>query len=203
MNEKYNRNCPDCGKKLSYASLISMNHSKNRKCMSCSKRGNKGNPNGFTGKHSVETKQKMSVSASKDRILRNSDGEYLKKLSNSIKVAMHRPEVREKHLAALHHSKWIKVRTDKGQLELIDKWNKLGFEFEPNYQLHTDQDLFYIDGYDKKHGVVLEYDSKYHNKSDQKQKDLIRQNKIIDILKPKKFFRYDAVNKVIENVKGK
>jgi hypothetical protein len=199
MNEKYNRNCPDCGKKLSYASLISMNHSKNRKCMSCGKKGQ----GGYVKQHSTETKQKMSISAKNDRIERYSNKENLKVLSDSIKVAMHRPEVREKHLAALHHSKWIKVRTDKGQLEFIDKWNKLGFEFEPNYQLHTGQDLFYIDGYDKKHGVVLEYDSKYHNKSDQKQKDLVRQNKIIDILKPKKFFRYDAVNKVIENVKGK
>ena len=55
----------------------------------------------------------------------------------------------------LHQSQWLKVKTDKGQLELIDKWNKLGFDFEPNYQVKTDQDLFYVDGYDKEKNVAL------------------------------------------------
>ena len=34
----------------------------------------------------------------------------------------------------------------------------------------------------------------------QKKKDGIRQNKIIDILQPKKFWRYDAVNKQCRDV---
>lgn len=37
-------------------------------------------------------------------------------------------------------------------------------------------------------------DTLYH------QKDIIRQNKIIGILKPKKFWRYDAVNKQYKNI---
>ena len=53
---------------------------------------------------------------------------------------------------------------------------------------------------DKEKNVILEYDSKYHLKSKQQKKDLIRQNKIIDILKPKKFWRYDTVNKKLRNV---
>lgn len=196
MNKEYTRNCPDCGKKLSYSSLISMNHSKNRKCMSCGKKGQ----GGYVKQYSTESKLKMSVSAKNDRIERYSDKENLKTLSAAVKIAMHKTDIREKHLNALHHSKWLKVRTDKGQLELIAKWNGLGFKFEPNYQVKTKTDLFYVDGFDKEKNVVLEYDSKYHKKSYQQQKDLIRQNKIIDILKPKKFFRYDAVNQKIENV---
>lgn len=70
----------------------------------------------------------------------------------------------------------------------------MGFRFEPNYQVHTDTDLFYVDGYDKEHNVVLEYDSKYHKKACQKQKDLARQNRVIDILHPKKFWRYNSVD---------
>jgi hypothetical protein len=124
------------------------------------------------------------------------------KLSISVKQAMHRPDVRKKHIEGLHHSKWLKVRTDKGQLELLEKWNQLGFHFEPNYQIHTNTDLFYIDGYDVEKNVVMEYDSKYHKRPSQKVKDLLRQQTIIDILKPKKFWRYDAVNKRFENVIG-
>ena len=62
-----------------------------------------------------------------------------------------------------------KFMEKKGQLELINKWNKIGFNFEPNYQVKDDQDLFYIDGYDKERNVVLEYDSKYHNRKQQKE----------------------------------
>lgn len=113
---------------------------------------------------------------------------------------MHRPEVRKKHLEGLHHSQWLKVRTDKGQIELLEKWNRLGFNFEANYQVKTDFDLFYLDGYDKSKNVVIEYDTKYHFKSAQMSKDMLRQQKIIDILKPKKFWRYNSQNKTIENV---
>jgi len=91
--------------------------------------------------------------------------------------------------------KWIKVRTDKGQIEMLEKWNRLGFNFEPNYQFKTDKDLFYIDGYDVKRNVVLEYDSKYHNKPKQQRADLIRQKIIIDTLQPNVFWRYNTVDK--------
>ena len=118
----------------------------------------------------------------------------------AIKTAMHKPDIRKRHINALLDTKYIGRKTDRGQLEMIDCWNKLGFNFEPNYQVYTDIDLFYIDGYDKEHNVVLEYDSKYHNRLGQKEKDLIRQNKIIEILHPKKFWRYNAVNKTLKNI---
>jgi hypothetical protein len=145
---------------------------------------------------SDELRRKLSEAQTE----RYSKSEEKQKTSAAVKTAMHRPDVRKRHIDALHQSKWLKVRTDKGQVELLEKWNRLGFEFESNYQVHTDTDLFYIDGYDKNHNVVLEYDSKYHNKGHQQKKDLIRQSKIIDILTPKKFWRYNAVNKQCENV---
>lgn len=40
------------------------------------------------------------------------------------------------------------------------------------------RELFYIDRYDKEKNVVLEYDSKYHKKPYQRQKDLVRQQKL-------------------------
>jgi hypothetical protein len=166
-------------------------------------------------KRSDEVKEKLSLEAIK-RYSNQSERKKLsdaqsarfvnvgerKKTSDAVKKAMHRPDVRKKHLDALHHSKWIKVRTDKGQLELLKKWNRMGFLFEPNYQLKTDQDLFYIDGYDKEKNVVLEFDSEYHSKPYQQKKDLVRQNKIIYILKPNKFWRYNSTNKQFKNVLG-
>ena len=125
------------------------------------------------------------------------------KTKQQVKEAMHRPDVRKKHITALLHSKWMKVRTDKGQIELLEKWNRLGFNFEPNYQIHTDSDLFYVDGYDSIHNVVMEYDSKYHNRLGQKKKDFTRQQIIIEVLKPKAFWRYDSTNKTFTNVIGK
>ena len=157
-----------------------------RKCNGCARRI-------FQKGKNLNGGCKLSMSLSQKR--RYTNLEERKKSSSAIKIAMHRPDVRKRHIEALHHSKWVKVRTDKGQLELLNKWNKLGFNFEPNYQIHTDCDLFYIDGYDKEKNVVLEYDSKYHNKPHQKQKDSIRQQKIIDILQPSKFWRFDSVNK--------
>ena len=145
---------------------------------------------------SDELKKELSV-AQTERYLRS---EEKQKTSIAVKMAMRKPEVRKKHIEALHHSKWLKVKTDKGQLELLNKWNALGFCFEPNYQVHTDTDLFYIDGYDEKHGIVLEYDTKYHLKPYQQEKDRIRQQKIIDILHPKKFWRYNTVNKQWKNI---
>jgi hypothetical protein len=124
------------------------------------------------------------------------------KLSETSKKSWNTPDIRKKYHDSLKKTKWLKVRTDKGQLELLDKWNRLGFNFNPNYQVKTDLDLFYVDGYDVKNNIVLEYDSKYHKNSSQKRKDLIRQQRIIDILHPKKFWRYDSVDKQIRNILG-
>lgn len=98
------------------------------------------------------------------------------------------------------NAKYIRVRLDKGQLEMLNKWNRLGFQFEPNYQVRTDNRLYYLDGYDPKHNVVFEYDSKYHKNPAKKQADLIRQKKIINRLAPCAFWRYDAENHSFNNV---
>jgi hypothetical protein len=115
---------------------------------------------------------------------------------------MNRPDVRKKHIDALIKSKYLGKPTDKGQIELLEKWNRLGFNFEINYQVTNNIDfLAYLDGYDKERNIVLEYDSKYHLLLHQKKKDLIRQQKIIDILNPKKFWRYNSVNKFWKLIK--
>jgi very-short-patch-repair endonuclease len=122
------------------------------------------------------------------------------RLRKSSKNAWNDPAKRQKYLDGLEKSRWIKVRSDIGQLELLEKWNRLGFHLEPNFQVRKDADLFYIDGYDPIHNVVIEYDGKYHDKPSQQQKDLIRQQKIIDILHPKFFWRYNVARKKFSNI---
>ena len=156
----------------------------NKKCDSCAQSINK---KGLI--HSENTKQKMSIS----HIERYKNPAERFKTSIFVKKAMHVPEIRKNHIEKLFHSKWIKVRTDKGQLELLNKWNLLGFNFEINYQIKIDNFLYYIDGYDKEKNVVLEFDSKYHFRKTQQEKDLIRQTKIIKSLSPTVFWRFDSV----------
>lgn len=166
----------------------------------------KGKPHWNKGGHLTEkTKQKMSLirrGIPRPWMRRDRSEEEKRKLSEASKLAWETPEIRKKYHDALQQTQWLKVRTDKGQLELIEKWHRLGFEFEPNYQVRTTTDLFYVDGYDSIHNVILEYDGKYHLKPGQKDKDETRQQKIIKTLNPKKFWRYDSVNKTFHDIIG-
>jgi very-short-patch-repair endonuclease len=194
-NKEYIRNCPMCGKKVYHTTKRILNQSikEYRSCMSCSKKSI-NNPN-FGIKQSSNICLKKSYSQ-KQRYKKLEERE---KASASTKRSWKNIEIRKK---MIHTSKWINRRLDRGQLELLDKWNKLGFKFEPNYQIRIDDFLCYVDGYDKEKNVVLEYDGKYHHKLIQQKKDLVRQNKIISILNPKKFWRYDSVNKQCRNILG-
>jgi hypothetical protein len=211
----YMLKCPECKRerifKWKYLAVTSL--TKNRLCKVCVHKGDRNYLYGKTISPEIREKMGKSKKGRKFNDLqkkklssihkkRYSSLKEREKTSVSVKKAIHTPDIRKKHLDALHHSKWVKVRTDKGQLELLEKWNKLGFSFEPNFQLKTDLDLFYIDGYDSKNNVILEYDSKYHKNPSQKEKDLIRQKKIIDVLHPKKFWRYDSVDKQFRNILG-
>lgn len=188
-NKRWTKNCQHCGSVQAFNDKFSMLYAvkRNSRCNKCK---------GFTKAQRV----KMSSAASRERVIRHSDKEYQKRFSAAVKAAMHSPHIRAKHLKALRESQWIKVKTDKGQLELLEKWNKLGFHFVANYQVNTETGLFYVDGYDESKRVIIEYDSKYHNRICQQQKDLIRQQQLIVALKPKRFWRFNSVNKTMLNV---
>lgn len=138
--------------------------------------------------HSDDMKRKQSERYKGRRLSK----ETRKKLKQSNKLAWKDPNKRKKYHDSLLISKWLNVRCDVGQLEMLEKWNRLGFKFEPNYPVKTSDDLFYVDGYDTERNVVLEYDSEYHNKHNQSQLDRVREGKIIETLKPKRFWRFNS-----------
>lgn len=154
--------------------------------------------------------KKIGTKQSPDARLKNSNAQKRrysdplerKKTSGAVKIALHRPDVRKRYIKALAETRWLGKSFDRGQVELLNKWNRMGFKFESNYQVHTDDFLCYVDGYDKRNNVVIEYDGKYHTSLRQKERDLVRQNKIVEILNPRRFWRYNAVNKQWTNIMG-
>ena len=62
---------------------------------------------------------------------------------------------------------------------------------------------YFVDGYDKERNIIFEYDESDHYKVDGslKQKDTLRQKRIIDNIKPSMFIRYDEKNKKLYDVK--
>ena len=196
----WGRKCPSCGDTIEHKGLnpkgyALKRHNQGCRCHPCAAK-ERIPPSDITRKKLSDCQKGRKFSIEHRKNISNSlvgkqqTEERKTKTSHCVKEAMHRPDVRKRHLDALAETKYLGQKTDKGQLELLDKWNKLGFNLVPNYQVHTDDFLCYIDGYDKEKNVVLEYDTKYHSKPIQQQKDLIRQQRIIDILKPKKFWRY-------------
>ena len=51
-----------------------------------------------------------------------------------------------------------------------------------------------VDGYDKNKNIVFEYDERHHNGPKRKQKDIKRQQIIMEKIKPSMFIRYDEKN---------
>ena len=133
-------------------------------------------------------------------IKRWSDSDARKEHSDILKRAWLDPIIRKKYTESNKNSTWCKVKCDKNQPHLIDKWNRLGFNFKINFQIVCDSNIYYLDGYDEEKNVILEIDSKYHKKPTQKEKDLIRQNNIIAALNPNCFWRYNDADKKYNNV---
>lgn len=192
------RLCPSCNEPVFHDSISHLNEAikKGYTCKKCKYK--KGCSSQTRMKISISKKGKPSPNKGK----KFSD-EWRKKLSLAWVNRKEKYPTKNETIIKLRNRAAQQPRrfgksVDQGQFEMITKWNKLGFNFEINYKLNTNEILYFLDGYDKEKNIVFEYDGKYHKYN--KQKDLIRQNKIIDILKPKKFWRYDAVNKQFRNV---
>jgi len=72
-NMNHKRNCPDCGKELTYSTKTNLNKAirKNRLCRPCIQKGNTNGSGNKGRKHSEETRKKQSVANGGSGILNN------------------------------------------------------------------------------------------------------------------------------------
>jgi hypothetical protein len=59
---------------------------------------------------------------------------------------------------------------------------------------------YFVDGYDKERNIIFEYDEKEHRWGKRKEKDLIRQQEIINKICPQKFIRYSEYEEKLYNI---
>jgi hypothetical protein len=87
--------------------------------------------------------------------------------------------------------------------EFIDKlnkekgWNLQHAENGGEIELYG----YLVDGYDKERNIIFEYDEPHHNKLNKKQKDLVRQRRLLEIIKPNMFVRFDEENNKLYDIK--
>lgn len=208
------RKCPKCNRIVQSKSgktYVMASFNRNRACHLCKRIG---------FHHSKKTIEKI-ISSQKGRSFTE---EHKKKLSNSQRKNKNHPwrdYKRPKSFGKLISKKlkgrvisndWkMKMRIaklkrfeelgisaceDKNSNKFFEKINKNGYEFNSTVFM----DIGYVaDGYDKNKHIWIEYDTPYHDKPKQKEKDLIRQNNIVQYFKniktPLKSFMRINVNK--------
>jgi len=192
--------CPKCNKDIYYSRKDSLNRAieENRVCHQC--RGG--------WKFSDEIKKKYSISklGSKNPMFgKTHSDEHKEKLSKKSKGRKDTDEVKEKkRISTLKRIKkqGREISFNPKACEFIDKLNK-----ERGWNLHHAlnggeyQVIGYsLDGYDKERNIIFEYDESYHNKKSIKEKDILRQKRLIGKLKPTMFLRYNEKDKMMFNV---
>jgi hypothetical protein len=132
---------------------------------------------------------------SNEEILKN----ITKKMWNDTSSVYHTKKFREKlRLTRIKQMKNLGVTTSNFNPMACDFIDKLNKERGRNLQhaLNGGETVisgYSLDGYDKERNIVFEYDKKHHYKFGRKlrNKNVIRQLRIINKLIPTKFFRYD------------
>lgn len=194
--KEYVRYCPICNKKLIYKTrkifLAAVNN--NAKCHSlCDGLQSKINEkikieNNIYYKHCPICDCKLfykTLDNCKKAIKANTKC-YKCNNSNPNKIKIFKSE----EIKAKHRTNIIKRFNSNGSYFIgnnENKWfNKYGLNIKNQYEFFG----YMLDGFDEKNNIVWEYDEPRHERKKEKGKDLIRQNNIINYLKPNAFFRF-------------
>jgi hypothetical protein len=180
----------------------------------------KGENNHFYGKrHSEKTKNNWSLKRKGKQIGKlhpffgkHHTKESIEKMKSNMPILSgdlnpsRRNEVRKKlRIAAIKRieKQGFFVSYNKSAREYLDKLNKQsGWNLQHAQnggEYHIKELGYWVDGYDKKKNIVVEYDEKYHHKPKQKNKDIRRTNEIRQYLNCK-FFRYDEKTKELKEI---
>ena len=196
----YTRECPKCKNAIIYSSRRNFIRGVKRAgvCFYCNLKGNKFS----NGIRSDDTKQKMRI-----KKLGKHRPDYVKlKISNS-KMGISTATDTTREILRVNRLNQIK-KLGVGKMynpkacKFIDDFGKRnGYNFQ--HALNGGEISvagYSLDGYDKCKNVVFEYDEVAHHQLNKKQKDLIRQQNIINRIRPSSFIRYDERNNIIYDV---
>ncbi len=193
-NGKFERVCK-CGKILKYTCRQGLNIAKKRNSV-CKKCATKE-----SAKHINRSFQKSQ--------------EYRKKMSNSLLIAR---KIRggyntEEHREKLRIAKLNQIRKlgtqhtyNPNACKFIDDFgSKNGYNFQ--HALNGGEKIiagYSLDGYDENKNVVFEYDEPKHNAPSVRKNDRLREQRIIEKIKPHMFIRYnEEFGKLYDIVSGK
>jgi len=137
--------------------------------------------------------------------------EYREKMSNSLRITRKECDSynTESHREKLRVAKINQIRKlgtqhtyNSHACEFIDEYGKKsGYNFQ--HALNGGEIIisgYCLDGYDKEKNIVFEYDEPKHNAPSVKKNDRVREQRIIEKIKPVMFIRYDEENKVLYDV---
>lgn len=184
--------CKMCGVKIIYKTKNSYwaNKNKNSPCKKCTE-----------SMHSLKLKGRKRIPFSEE--WRKNISESHKKSDVWIK-SMNTDEYKQKHrekMLRLIKEQKTKVCINNLACEFFNllneklSWNGFHGKNKNEYQVN----YYFLDYYDKKNNIVIEWDEKYHSKKKQKEKDIIRQKYIIDNLKCN-FYRINEITKEVIKV---
>ena len=203
IDKIFSKNCPVCGKIQTYSNkkVLYIAIKKNAKCNSCKRIGlipwNKGIKMSEEFKIKCSERQKGKVNVW-NKGLKMSDAfknkckdrQIGKKYSNTTKQ-----KLRALAIQRMNKQKVIAAYNPKACSFINDINSKMKINLK--HALNGGEEIingYYLDGYDKERNIIFEYDEPHHLSSRKKQKDLNRQNILIDVLKPNLFLRYNEAN---------
>ena len=177
FNGPFVRDCPECKTLITYnrKDALDRANNHNRLCNSCKFKGERSIWYKTDGpmigkKQSERCKTKIRLKAI-DRI---------KKLKGCVSPS-YNPRACKYFDELNREKRWELIHAENGKEYYI---KNLGY---------------WIDGYDKKRNIVVEYDESYHNSPKQRKKDNIRQKQIKKLLKCR-FFRYNEDKKFLYEI---
>jgi predicted RNA-binding Zn-ribbon protein involved in translation (DUF1610 family) len=187
-DKKWERNCPDCDSIIKYLSyngyLVAIKNKS--KCKTCNQLSKKALiPEGGWAKNCPECGKLQTYTT-----------------NASLRFAI-RQNARCKDCSKKIAGVYLARRYSLRACEFMDNYGKkYGYEFQharnsTEYQV----DRYFLDGYDKEKNVVFEYDEQQHFKGGNLiPDDIVRQSKIIDLIRPIAFFRYNEPKKILTEV---
>lgn len=191
--ERFTKQCPKCGRKQVYGSKKAFLRAVKEKwkCRQCAvSASHKQSPRCFFG--TDDYKQKMSLSLKFSRKT-DSYGEAFKQRCRENKLK----QIQQQGIQRTYNTSACRFIDN---LNVIMGWNLQHALNGGEIQIAG----YSLDGYDKNRNIVFEYDEPKHNTTYSKIRDREREQRIIKVINPSEFWRYDEKNnKLMEIIHNK